>query len=97
LKKPDLVPREYAVPRPPATAKTPIFKARTICYAMSKIAQGVPLRGAIASTKGHDDIDAAGVAVVYSQFVKNETDDEGRPNPEVVKNAIKWLSTGALN
>ncbi len=95
LRSAELSPHKYTVPVPHVLSGEPELRARTVYYAMSKIAQRRTLAAALDSID--DELDGAGVAVIYARVVKDEMDDDGKPKPDVAKAATKWLSTGALN
>lgn len=94
LSTPGLVPHEYSVPQVPSV-KSPVNHARTINYAMSKLSQQESLAEALRSAKPHGDLDGTGIAVIYSRMGGEDGfDDAGKPKPEVIARARKWLTTG---
>jgi len=91
---PDLVPSEYSVPLPRIAAVDPLVRARTVNYAMAKIARRIDLATAQRSARD-SGLDPAGIAVVYATFVRGAYEGDGSPVPEVAARANNWLTSGS--
>lgn len=96
LKDPALEPGEYSVPLPPPSDLGDASRARTVNYAMAKIAQRVPLTDALHLAEHVHGLDAGGISVVYATYVGDQVDDEGAPKVSLAVGARHWLLTGSF-